>query len=107
MVKVTKVVKEQGSVLLKSSFLTEKGHPGLEYIQTFSVCTRNILVAFLMSSKPTYSCPSPSTEDRKTLFMADPIVSGKTHSLIYRSKHPLPKHGRIDRKLWILGKDTL
>jgi hypothetical protein len=46
MVKVTKVVKEQGSVLLKSSFLTEKGHPGLEYIQTFSDMHENILVAF-------------------------------------------------------------
>jgi hypothetical protein len=46
MVKVTKVVKEQTAILLKSSFLTEHGNPGVEYIQTFSDMHENILVAF-------------------------------------------------------------
>jgi hypothetical protein len=46
MVKVTKVVKEQASILLKSSFLTENSNPGIEYIQTFSDMHENVLVAF-------------------------------------------------------------
>lgn len=46
MVKVTKVVKEQTAILLESSFLIEKGDPGLEYIQTLSDMHENILVAF-------------------------------------------------------------
>lgn len=46
MVKVTKVVKEQGAVLLQSSFLTEEGNPGIEFIQTFSDLHENILMAF-------------------------------------------------------------
>jgi hypothetical protein len=46
MVKVTKVVREQTSILLKASFLVEKGDPGLEYIQTLSDVHDNILGAF-------------------------------------------------------------
>jgi hypothetical protein len=46
MVRVTKVVKEQSSILLKSSFLMEKGDPGLEYIQTLSDMHENVLMAF-------------------------------------------------------------
>ena len=46
MVRVTKVIKEQSSILLQSSFLTEKGDPGLEYIQTLSDMHENVLMAF-------------------------------------------------------------
>jgi hypothetical protein len=46
MVKVTKVVREQTGVLLKTSFLVEKGDPGFEYLQTLSDVHDNILGAF-------------------------------------------------------------
>jgi hypothetical protein len=46
MVKVTRVVQEQTSVLLQTSFLLDRGDPGLEYIQTLSDVHENILGAF-------------------------------------------------------------
>jgi hypothetical protein len=46
MVKVTKVVKGQTAVLLKTSFLMDKSHPGIDYIQTWSDVHENILIAF-------------------------------------------------------------
>ncbi len=46
MVKVTRVVREQTTVLLETSFLVERGDPGLEYIQTLSDVRENILCAF-------------------------------------------------------------
>ena len=46
MVRVTKVVRNQAGVLLKTSFLAEKSDPGLEFIQTLSNVHDNILVAF-------------------------------------------------------------
>jgi len=46
MVKVSRVVQEQAAVLLKTSFLLDKGDPGFEYLQTLSDVHDNILGAF-------------------------------------------------------------
>jgi hypothetical protein len=46
MVKVTRVVREQATVLLETSFLLDRDDPGLEYIQTLSDVHENIMDAF-------------------------------------------------------------
>lgn len=46
MVRVTKVVRMQVVILLKTSFLADKPNPGMDYITTLSDLTHNVQGAF-------------------------------------------------------------
>jgi hypothetical protein len=46
MVRATRVVREQAHILLKTSFLAERTHPGMDYIKTLSDLTNNVQGAF-------------------------------------------------------------